>query len=150
MLTKTLSYSNVMYIPRVPLILLTVEKIECEKFDFALVSFFFACFLSFPSYITQKLYSVYKRSAYQTTALLSEIFLFCSLFPICPFVHTYMHNSKPTGRVWTFYIYSDCSTIGDVHFGLDLHMRYDWQVMAPNLHDTLFSLYHLCVLTCIT
>ena len=38
--TKTLSYSKVKHIPRVPLILLTVEKIEGENFDF-LSSFFF-------------------------------------------------------------------------------------------------------------
>ena len=34
-----LSYSDGKYIPRVPLIILTVEKNEREKFDFVLLSF---------------------------------------------------------------------------------------------------------------
>ena len=54
---KNLSYSNVKYTPRVPLILLTVEKIECENFNLVL--------LSFSTQITQKLHS-----AHQTKQLL--------------------------------------------------------------------------------
>ena len=73
---KTLSYCNVKYTPRVPLILFRVKKVECENFDFVLLLSFFHLSSSFPSHITQKVYGVYKWSAYQTTALLPEIILF--------------------------------------------------------------------------
>ena len=33
---------------------------------------------------------------------------------------------------------------------LELDVRYDWQVMVPNLHHSYFLISHLCVLTCIT
>ena len=71
---KTLSYSYVKYSPRVPWLLLTVEKIEHENFDFVLLSFFLLS--SLPSSITQKVYEVYEWSTHQMNALLSEIFLF--------------------------------------------------------------------------
>ena len=81
---KTLSYSYVNYNPRISLLLLTVEKIERENFDFALLlssspsSFFVPFFLlSFPSRTTQKVYSIYERSAHRKIALLLEILLFC-------------------------------------------------------------------------
>ena len=124
---KTLRYSNVQYSPRVPLILLTVEKIEGDNFDL-----FFFFFLSFPLHITQKLCGVYKRSAHQTNALLSDIFLFlvraaCELRSASygskhtsqslsdkPFVCTYMHKAKTIRHIWTFYILNNCSTIGDI------------------------------------
>ena len=32
------------------------------------------------------------------------------------FVRAYTHNSKITGRIWTFYISNNCSTIGDDYF----------------------------------
>ena len=76
---KTLSYSKVKYTSRVSLILMTVEKIEHENFDFVLflLSFFLSFFLSsFPSRITQKVYGVYERSGHHKTALLPEIILF--------------------------------------------------------------------------
>ena len=73
---KTLSYSYVKYSPRVSLLLLTVEKIERESFDFALL-LLLSFFLSFFSIMhNSKVYSVYEQSAHQTNALLSEIFLF--------------------------------------------------------------------------
>ena len=34
--------------------------------------------------------------------------------------------------------------------GLELHARYDWWVMAPNMDCSLFPVPHLCVLPCIT
>ena len=37
-------------------------------------------------------------------------------FPIKHFVLTNIHNSKTTGRMWTFYTSSNCSTIEDVYF----------------------------------
>ena len=125
---QTLSYSNVKYTPMVPLILLIVEKIKRENFDFVL--------LSFPSCITQELYSIYERSTHQTTVLLLEISLFlvraaCELrsmrygskhasrsLSCMPFnfVRTYTHNSKTKGRIRTFYLTNDCSTIGKIYF----------------------------------
>ena len=118
---KILTYSNVMCAPRVPLILLTVEKIERGNFDFVLLS-------SFPSCITQKMCNIYKQSAHQTTALLSEIFLFlvratCELrsasygsqhtlqTSIRHFVLTYMYTSKTKARIRTLYLTNDYSTI---------------------------------------
>ena len=43
---KILSYSNVRYTPGVPLILLTLERVKYENFDFGLFSFS-VCFFSF-------------------------------------------------------------------------------------------------------
>ena len=64
-----------------------------------------------------------------------------SLFLIHHFVCTYMHNSKTTGRVRTFYILNNWSTVGDtysVFSGLELHARYNGWVMAPKMHHSLF------------
>ena len=33
---------------------------------------------------------------------------------------------------------------------LDLDVRYNWQVLAPKMHHSLFPISHLCILTCIT
>ena len=41
---KTISYCNVKYARRLPLLLLTVENIECENFDFVLLSSFIPFF----------------------------------------------------------------------------------------------------------
>ena len=127
---KTVSYSYVKYSPRVPSLLLTVEKIECEiliLFFFLSSSFFLS---SLPSSITQNVYGVYERSTHQTNALLSEIFLFlvrasCELrsmsygpntrhggFSVRHFVHNYKHNSINKGGMRTFYLLNDCSNIG--------------------------------------
>ena len=35
-------------------------------------------------------------------------------------------------------------------FWLELYVSYDWRVMAPNMHCSLFPICHLCVLTRIT
>ena len=37
-------------------------------------------------------------------------------FSIRYFVPNYMHNSKTTGGITTFYLSNDCSTIGDIYF----------------------------------
>ena len=71
---KTTSYSNVKYSPRAPLILLTVEKIEHENFDFVFLVSFLVFFFYF-KHISEKLYGVYKQPAHQTTALLSQMLL---------------------------------------------------------------------------
>ena len=70
---KTLSYSYAKYTSRAPLILLTVEKFECENFDFCCCSYLLCFFFSFC--ITPKVYGVFERSTHQMTALLSKIFL---------------------------------------------------------------------------
>ena len=40
----------------------------------------------------------------------------CNFFSIQHFVRTYMHDSKTTDSMWTYYISNDCSIIGDVYF----------------------------------
>ena len=49
---KALSYSYVKYSPRVPLLRLTVKKIERESFDFVLLLLLLSS--SFPSRVTRK------------------------------------------------------------------------------------------------
>ena len=116
---------------RVPLILLTVEKIESENFNFVL--FFLLSSSSFPLCITQKIHGVCKCSAQQTTTLLPEIFLFlvraaCVVYRrvmaqntsqtpfFTHFVRTYVHNSKTKDHIRMLYLTNDCSTIGDIYF----------------------------------
>ena len=85
-----------------------IEDTLMDNVNFVFLSFFFL------SHITQKLYGIYDRSAHQTTAPLSEIFLFlqlvravcqlrsksygskmcCSLFPMFHFVHTVIHSKQ--------------------------------------------------------
>ena len=59
-------------------------------------------------------------------------------------------NSKTTGRIWTFYISNDCSTIGDVGdiSVLELDARKEWRVMAPSTHRSRLPISHLCVYSC--
>ena len=45
-------------------------------------------------------------------------------FIICHFVHNYTHNSKTEGRIRTFYLSNDSSTIGDIS-SLELQVRYN-------------------------
>ena len=131
---KILSYSYVKYTSRVSFIHLTVQKSKCKNLDFVFlfpyilpVSFFFSLI------ITQKVYSVYEKSTHQTTAQVSEICLFLvraacdqistsydlkmchSGFSIWHFMCNYMHNLKTKGRIRTFYLWNDCSTIGDIY-----------------------------------
>ena len=136
---KTLSYSKIKYTPRVPLILITVEKIEHQIFDFIfLLSFFlsFFFFLFFFLSLTHKSKSIrrIRKSAHQATALLSEIILFLArasrqlrspsyglkrtsrTLSIRYFGCSYAHNSKTKGRIKTLYLTNNCSTIGDIYF----------------------------------
>ena len=85
---KTFSYSYIKHSPRVPSLLLTVEKFGSKIFAFVVVllllsflfsfllSFFFSLLLSsfFLSIKHVKLYGVYEQSAHQMNARLSEIF----------------------------------------------------------------------------
>ena len=66
------------------------------------------------------------------------------------FVHTYTRNLKTIHRIQTLYILNVCSTIRDVYFLLELDARYEWRVMAPNIHHSFFPISHLRVLTHIT
>ena len=135
---KSLSYSKVKYIPRVPLIPVTAKKIEYKHFDLVLLlihlllSFFLS---SYPSSINQKVCNVYEQSAHQKQLLYFQRLLFLwlelhasydrrvmgpntngRLLPICYFVHTYMHNLKTKGPMSTLYLRNDCSTTGDAFF----------------------------------
>ena len=99
---------------RVPLLFLTVEKIEHENFDsivvllrllYIFIYFFLSFFISFfhltlPSCLTQKLQGVYscKWSAHQTTAVLSGVCLFlvitaCELHT-CTCIRSVRYGSK--------------------------------------------------------
>ena len=61
--------------------------------------------------------------------------------PIRQFVRNYTHNSKTKGSTRTFYLSNDCSTIGDTYsFGLELYVRYHWQVMDPNKDRNHFAI----------
>ena len=71
----------------------------------------------------------------------------CDFFTSWHFGHTYAHNLKTTGLIWICYILNNCSTIGDLFSMLELDVRYDWWVTAPNTHHSLFPLSHLCMLT---
>ena len=93
---------------------------------------------------------MYQRSAHQTTALLSEIFLFlvmaaCKLrsasyglnilhgcFPIHHFVHNYTHNLKTKGRIRMFYLSNDHSTIRDISIPWVRAVN-DGRLMDPNM-----------------
>ena len=71
-----------------------------------------------------------------------------SLFLICHFAHTYMHNSKATGCIRMFYISNDYSDQRCLFSGSELHARYNWQVMASNTHGSLFPIRHfVCTYT---
>ena len=83
-------------------------------------------------FITWKLQVVYGCTTYRTTAPLSVVSIFCvragcevrlasygskyawQCLYDKPFVHTYTHNLKITGHMWTFNILNDCSSIGDI------------------------------------
>ena len=69
---KTLSYSNVKYSPRVPLLLLTVEEIERENIDFIDVVVVVLLLLSFFS-IKHKLKSIHHIQMICTTNECSAI-----------------------------------------------------------------------------
>ena len=109
----TLSYSFVKYSPSVPW--LHSWETGHENFDLFLLLLPYNS--SFTSSITQKVYTIYKRSAYQTNALLLEIFLIlvratCKLkstsyvpnthrsgFPVRHFVHNHTNNSISKGGI---------------------------------------------------
>ena len=57
-------------------------------------------------------------------------------FPVCHFVRNYTHKLKTKGRIRTFYLLNDCTTIGDIYVfsWLELYARYHQQVMDPNTH----------------
>ena len=125
----TLTYFNVQYTPRVSLILLTTEKIECENFNFVLVSFFFLFLLdklknyaAYTSVLYAKPLLYYHRSYFSWLELHAskdrQIMIpntLHGLFPICHFVRKYTHNTKTKVHIRTFYLSNDCSTVGDIY-----------------------------------
>ena len=140
------------YTTRDPVILLTVEKSKHRNLDFGL-------FLSFHTCITQKLNIVYEQSANQTTALLSEIFLFmvragCELrpasfaskhasqslsdMPFCACLHAQLEKERsyedvlPIERLLYYQRF--------LFFQLGLYDKYDWQVMDPNTFHNHFPI----------
>ena len=216
---KALSHSYVKYSPRVPLVLFTVEKIECENFDFVfslihnwksvlriwtsytpndcttIRDFPFFGYSFMPAKIeelwlqthitvaflhvilcvitctTQKLKVTYGHSTYQNTALLSEIFVVW-VRAVCEVqlvsygsIHTPQPLSDTTFCVY-MYLHSQLENyrlyIDVVHIewlvycwrclfsALELDARYEWRLMAPNTHCSLFLISHLYVLRHIT
>ena len=104
---KTFSYFYVKYRPRVPLLLLTVEKIQCKNFDFVIV----VPLSSFLFFIMHNSKSILLLRTIQTpnecTTIRNLRFLVIAACGL---------RSTSTGRVRTFYISNDCSTIGDAYF----------------------------------
>ena len=140
---KTLCYSYVKYRPRVPWLLLRVEKIERENFDFVLLllSFFLLLLLSsffflfsFPG-MTQKVYirrtrmicTPNKCSTIRDLPFLGQSYMRAKIDKLWPktsitivflyaiFVHNYTHNSITKGGIRTFYLSNDCSNIRDIY-----------------------------------
>ena len=89
-------------------------------------------------HVTVKVQVVYGHSTYQTTVLLSEMSIFW-VRAVCEirlvrygskhalqslsdmlFACTFMHNLKTTGRIGTFYISNDCSSIEEKKLGVPL------------------------------
>ena len=167
---KTLSYSKVKYTPRVPLILLTVEKIAREDF-YLVLSFFLSFLLLFPYTYTcnSKVYDLYEQSSHQTTALLSEMILFLiraacelrlasygskrmsqTLFYVRHFVRTYMCNSKTKDRIRMLYLTNNCSTVRDIYFlGLNCMQDTTGELWIQTRIATSFQSDILCILTLI-
>ena len=121
------------YSSKVPLLLLTVEKIECENFDFALflLSFFFSMMHNSKS--LQCIWTI--RTPNESASISDFPFLVraacelhCKIDKLWPqtliavaflyaifFLHIYKHNSKSKGCIRMFYLSNDCSTIGDIY-----------------------------------
>ena len=56
-----------------------------------------------------------------------------------PFVHTYIHNLKTTGPIWTFCISNDSSTMQRHSLcGLELHERFNWRATVLGMHRSFF------------
>ena len=117
---KTFSWSYVKYSPRVPLLLLTVEKIESEN------SILFFLFLSFFSIKhNSKAYAVYEQFAHQTNPLLLEIFLFLV---------------RATCELLSMSYYWRC-----LFSVLEVDARYEWRCPPPNTCHSLLPISHFCV-----
>ena len=134
--SEEISYSSVKYSPRGPLLILIVEKIECEHFDFVLcsssASFSFSSSSIFFFSITRNSESIQRilriRNPNECATIRDLPFLVTAvcelrstsygpkhslrwLIPIRNFVINYTNNSKTIGRIRTFYLSNDCCTI---------------------------------------
>ena len=109
------------------------------------------------------------NSTYQTTALLSEISIFwvrdvceiqhCTISKLWIQTHiatSFWYNILCilTLITWKLQVVHGCSTyrMTDILsemsiFFIKLNARYNWWVMIPNMHRSLFLISHLCVLT---
>ena len=113
--------------------------------------------------VTWKLQVVCEHSTYWMAALLSEMSIFCdraaceillvnygsehasqSLSADNSFSHTYMHNLKTKGRIWTFCITNDCSIIGDIPCLVQSCMRDLTGELQPQTHIDCSLIQH-CV-----
>ena len=137
------------------LLLTEIFRWEYCRISIVLLSSFFLW------YITQKVYGIHEQSAYQMTALLSEIFLFLvrvarklrmvsygsehtlwPLFytPFCAYLHTKLRNYRlyknvlPIKQLLYYWRY--------LFSWLELDTSYDWRVMDPNTHCNHFSVQH--------
>ena len=69
----------------------------------------------------------------------------CGGFSICHFVHNYTHNLKTKGRIRTFYLSNNWSTIKDNYsVGYSCIRVAIWQIMDPNTHRNHFLIQVLC------
>ena len=138
---KTVTYCNVRYTTRAPLILLTVEKSEHKNFDFILPFFFLLMHNS------KTIWCIYKRSAHQTSALLVRF-----SFSFRHFVCSYTHNLKTKGRIMMFYLSNNC-IISEISI---LWIRALYEVRSTSYGSkhmhiaTTFWYYISCILTLIT
>ena len=72
-------------------------------------------------------------------------------FPICHFVRNYTHNSKTKGRMRTFYLSNNCSTIGHINsLGESCMQDTIGELYIQNRITTTFRYNILCVLTLVT
>ena len=154
-----LSISMVKYTPRVPLILLTVQKIECENFNLVL-SFYF---LSFPHAWLKNMPHLQTTCTPNGCFTTRDFFLWLELYaswdwqvmdwnihsrlffvPFCVYFtqkfQTKCAQSKKMTTPPSYIVFS----------GFEPYPWYDRWIMDRNMHCSLFPVRHLCVLRLIT
>ena len=119
---KTLSYSYVKHSPSVAILLLTVEKIKCEKFYyvFLLTSSFFLVTTNaiLPEFFLSLIRAVCELRL--TSYCPKQVSRWLSCTPYC--AYSYRHNSKTKGRTRMLYLWNYFSTIGEIY-------SYGWSCM---------------------
>ena len=147
---KNLSYSNVSSTPRVSSLLLTIEKIEREKFRFCV----FYTFYIFSFYLFS-FFSLTHNSKTVGPNHCSSIRDFCccsthlAVFSYMPFVCGYIDNLNTKTPITMLYLSIDFSKIGDICFlGLSCLKVMIRKVWIQTCNATPFPYYILYVLTC--